>query len=177
MLFWRRYVLFLVVDIGIIISVSVILKEIKFIVIPIYLHCCKISKGYSFNSSKISNYFNIVEITATQHYTRIAKNRFPEQKMLENDRMERASTRVTSIWLRNNIEKSTWRTHQCFVNFESRIHVEISMSNGCHNFHVGLSFKIDVISTNFPSGISTSNRWRIKEDVSIGNYPRHPPKN
>ena len=29
-------------------------------------------------------------------------------------------------------------------------------------------FKIDVISTNFPRGISTSNRWRIDEDVSIG---------
>ena len=29
-------------------------------------------------------------------------------------------------------------------------------------------FKIDVDSTNFPCGISTSNRWRIDEDVSIG---------
>ena len=29
-------------------------------------------------------------------------------------------------------------------------------------------FKIDVISTNFPRGVSTSNRWRIDEDVSIG---------
>ena len=31
-----------------------------------------------------------------------------------------------------------------------------------------LPFKIDVISTNFPRGNSTSNRWRIDEDVSIG---------
>ena len=30
-------------------------------------------------------------------------------------------------------------------------------------------FKIDVISTNFPRGISTSNRWQIDEDVPIGN--------
>ena len=65
-------------------------------------------------------------------------------------------------------EKSTWKTHRYFVDFESRIHVEISTSNRCHNFNVDWPFKIDVISTNFPQGISTSNRWRIDEDVSIG---------
>ena len=42
----RRYVLFLVINIGIIISVSVILKKIKLIVLPIYLHCCNIPEGY-----------------------------------------------------------------------------------------------------------------------------------
>ena len=83
--------------IGIIISVSVILKKIKFIVIPIYLHSCNIPKGHRSNSFKISDYVNIVKITATQYYTRIVQNRFPEQKMLENDRMETASTDVTSI--------------------------------------------------------------------------------
>ena len=57
--------------IGIITSVSVILKKIKFIVIPIYLYCCNIPKGYSSNSSKISNYANIAEITATQYYTKM----------------------------------------------------------------------------------------------------------
>ena len=88
--------------------------------------------------------------------------------MLENDGMETASTEVTSIWRRNDIEKSTWKTHRYFVDFESRIHVEISTSNWCHNFNVDWPFKIDVISTNFPQGISTSNRWRIDEDVSIG---------
>ena len=88
--------------------------------------------------------------------------------MLENDRMETASTEVTSIWRRNDIEKSTWRTHRYFVDFESRIHVEISTSNRCHNFHVDSPFKIDVISTNLPRGISTSNRWRINKDVPIG---------
>ena len=82
--------------------------------------------------------------------------------------METASTEVTSIWRRNNVEKSTCRTHRYFVDFETRIHVEISTSNRCHNFHVDLPFKIDVISTNFPRGISTSNRWRIDEDESIG---------
>ena len=39
--------------------------------IPIYLHCCNIPKGYISNSSKISDYINIVQITATQQYTRI----------------------------------------------------------------------------------------------------------
>ena len=43
--FEQDMVLFLVINIGIINSVSVILKKIKFIVIPIYLHCCNIPKG------------------------------------------------------------------------------------------------------------------------------------
>ena len=71
MLFWRKYVPLLLMNIGITISVSVILKKIKFILTPIYLHCCNIPEGYSSNSSKISDYINIVEITATQHYTRV----------------------------------------------------------------------------------------------------------
>ena len=85
-----------------------------------------------------------------QHYTRLAQNRFPEQKMLENDRMETKSTAVN------------------FVNLESRIHVEVSTSNQCHISNVDFPFKIDKISTNFLRGISTSNRWRIDEDMSIG---------
>ena len=77
--------------------------------------------------------------------------------MLENDIVETASTEVTSILRRNDIEKSTWKTHQYFVDFESRIHVEFSTSNRCHNFHVDSPFKTDVTLTNFPGGISTSN--------------------
>ena len=87
--------------------------------------------------------------------------------MSGNNTIETASTEVTSIWRRNNVEKSTRRTHWYFVSFESRIHVEISTSNRCHNFHVDSPFKIDVISTNFPRRISTSNRWRINENESI----------
>ena len=63
---------YLVINIGITIFSGVILKKIKFIVIPIYLECCNIPKGYSSNSSKISDYVSIVETTATQYYTRIA---------------------------------------------------------------------------------------------------------
>ena len=63
--------------------------------------------------------------------------------------METTSTEVTSIQHRNDIEKSKWRTHRYFDNFESRIHVEISTSIRCHNFHVDSSSKIDEISTNF----------------------------
>ena len=87
--------------------------------------------------------------------------------MLETDRMETASTAVTSIRRRNYIEKFMWRTHRYFVDFESRIHVEIFTLNRCPNFHVDLPFKIDEISTNFPRRISTSNRWQIDGDVSI----------
>ena len=38
--------------------------------------------------------------------------------MLENDRTETASKAVTSIRRRNDIEKSSWRTHRYFVDFE-----------------------------------------------------------
>ena len=88
--------------------------------------------------------------------------------MLGNNRMETARTEVTLIRQRNNTEKYTWRTHRHFVEFISRIQVETSTLNRCHNFHVDSPFKIDEISTNFPPGISTSNRWRINEDISIG---------
>ena len=93
--------------------------------------------------------------------------------MLGNNTMETTSTEVTFIRRRNNVKKSTWKTHRYFVDFESRIHVEISKSNRCHNFHVDSPFKIDVISKNFPRGIATSNRWRIDEDVSIGYRKRY----
>ena len=82
--------------------------------------------------------------------------------------METASTEVTSVQRRNDMEKSTWKIHQYFVDFESRIHGEISTSNQCHSFRMDSPFKIDVISTNFPRGTSTSNRWRVDEDASIG---------
>ena len=91
--------------------------------------------------------------------------------MLENNTTETVSTEVMSIRRQNNVEKSTWRTHRYFVDFESRIHVKISTLNRCHNFHVDSPFKIDVISTNFPCRISTSNRSRIDENVSIGIAP------
>ena len=59
-LFWRRYKIVCTYK-------HLLLKKIKFIVIPIYLHCCNTPKGCSSNSSKVSDYVNIVEITATQH--------------------------------------------------------------------------------------------------------------
>ena len=64
--------------------------------------------------------------------------------MLGNDRMETASTEATSIQRLNDIEKSTWKTHRYFVDFESRIHVDISTSNRCHNFHMDSPLKIDL---------------------------------
>ena len=77
--------------------------------------------------------------------------------MLGNDRMETANTEVTSTRRQNDIEKSTWRTHRYFVDFNSRIHVDVFTLNRCRNFHVNSTFKIDEISTNFPLGVSTSN--------------------
>ena len=80
--------------------------------------------------------------------------------------MATTSTDVTSI--QNDIEKSAWKSHRYFVDFESRIYVESSTSNRWHNFHVDSHFKIDEISTNFPRGIFAPNRWQIDEDVAIG---------
>ena len=148
------------------IFVSVILKKIQIIFIYNHLRCCKIPNECISNSSNISDFVNFVEMTSTQ--PRFVQNRFPGQKMLGNYRMETAGTDVTSIRRRNDIEKSTWKTRRYFVDFKSRIHVKISTSNRCHNFHVDSPLKIDEISTNFPRGISASNRWRIDEDVSIG---------
>ena len=88
--------------------------------------------------------------------------------MFENDRKETASKAVTLIGHQIDIEKSAWKTHRYFVDFERRIHVEISMSNQCNKFHMDSPFKIDEISTNFPRGSSMSNQWRIDKDVSIG---------
>ena len=53
------------------------------------------------------------------------------------------------------------------IDISSILKVE-STSNRCHNFHVDSPFKINVLSTNFPHGISTSNRWRMDEDVPMG---------
>ena len=91
--------------------------------------------------------------------------------MLGNDKLETANTEVTLIWCRNDIEKSMRRTHQYFVDFESYIHVEISTSNPCHDFHVDSPLKIDEISMHSSRRISTSKWWPIDEDVSIGNLP------
>ena len=61
---------------------------------PIFCVVVKIPKGYS---SNISGNINIVEMASTQHYTKIAQNRFPEQKMLGNNTMETTSTEVMFI--------------------------------------------------------------------------------
>ena len=88
--------------------------------------------------------------------------------MFENDRKEIAIKAITSIRHRNDKEKFTWKTHRYFIDFESRIHVEISTLNRCY-FHLDSPFKIDEISTNFPRGTSRSDRWRIDEDGPLGN--------
>ena len=47
-------------------------EDKNYLFITIYLRCWKIPKGYSSTSAKSSDYVNIVGITSTQHYTRIA---------------------------------------------------------------------------------------------------------
>ena len=90
--------------------------------------------------------------------------------MLENDKMETVNTEVL-IRCRSNIEKFMRRTHRHFVDFESQIHVKISTSNRCLDFHVDSPFKIDKMPMYSSRGISTWNWWPIDEDVSIENLP------
>ena len=56
---------------GIIIFAGVLLKKTK-ILIDNYLSCCENPNGYSSNSFNIGEYVNILEITSTLHYVRLA---------------------------------------------------------------------------------------------------------
>ena len=87
--------------------------------------------------------------------------------MFENDRKELASKEVTSIWHRNGMEKSTWKADRYFVDFESRIHVEISTSNRCHSFTYQNRWNLDEVSTqNFDTELM-ANRQRCVHWVDI----------
>ena len=77
---------------------------------------------------------------------------------------------VKSIQHRNEIENNTWEIHRYFIDFESRIDIELSTSNQCQCFNLDSPFIIDEISTNTQCGISMSNRWRI--DVNVPTGPR-----
>ena len=92
--------------------------------------------------------------------------------MLGNDRIETASTAVTSIQRRNDIEKSTWRIHRYFVDFESWIHVEISTSNRRHNFHEEFWRRIDGGSTKI-CPLGSSSFCCDKFNISIFSYTFH----
>ena len=75
--------------------------------------------------------------------------------------METASTEVTVIQRRNDMEKSTWKTRRYFVDFESRIHVKISTSN---QFPRVFAFQNQL---NLPETFHVEFRWRIDKDGSI----------
>ena len=96
-------------------------------------------------------------VSTMPDYFRIGSRR---RKIFENDRKETASKAFSLIRHRNNTENCTWKTLRYFINFESQIHIEISTSNRCCNFHGESSLKIDEISTNMPRWILKSNRWR-----------------
>ena len=136
------------------IVVCVILKKALIIFIHNYLRCCEIPQGFISNSSNISDYVKIVEIILTQ--PRFTLNRFPCEEMREwkqrVQKLHRFDVETTQKNLCGNLIN-------IFVDFESRIQVEISTRNRCHNFHMDSPFKIDEISTNFPRGISTSDQW------------------
>ena len=85
--------------------------------------------------------------------------------MLRYDTVETGITEVTSIRRRKNREKSTWRAHRYFVEFESRIHFEISTWNQCHNFQFPREFAFqnrnsfdELSSWNFDFKLMTNRR-------------------
>ena len=74
--------------------------------------------------------------------------------------METTSTEVMSIWHRNDIEKSTWRSHRYFVDFESRIHVELMWIEFPRGFAVQNECNFNELSTwNFDVKLM-ANGWR-----------------
>ena len=83
----KKICVFLFTNIGIIIFAIAILKEIKFIIISIYLRCCKISKVYSSNSSNISDYFKLKlklhQLSIIPEQLRIGSQSRKCQKMIE----------------------------------------------------------------------------------------------
>ena len=68
---------------------------------------------------------------------------------------------------------STWKVRRDFINFESRVHVEIMTSIRRGNFNRDWTFKIDKLSISFPGKflyiVSMSNQfnWFIRCFISI----------
>ena len=58
-----------------------------------------------------------------------------------------ASLKVTFIRHQDDMEKVRWRTHQYFIDLESRIDVKLFALNKCHPFHVENLRNIDKLST------------------------------
>ena len=63
------------------------------------------------------------------------------------------SLQVMLIWHRNDVEKTTRKTHQYFINFESWIDVELTTSTWCHLFDLDSPFILDELLKNFHCGI------------------------
>ena len=84
--------------------------------------------------------------------------------LISSTDLDFSSLKVTSIWHRNNIDKSTWKNCRYFISFDSRTYVKLSTWNQCHLFDVDLPFIITEILMKLPRGISTWNWWLIYED-------------
>ena len=64
-----------------------------------------------------------------------------------------------SIPHQSDIEKTTWKTHRYFIDFESQINNELTTLNQLHLFHEDWPFIIDEISTDFQSGLTNQERF------------------
>ena len=86
------------------------------------MRCCKIPKGYSSNSSNVSDYVDIVEITSTQHYTRLLRIGSQGRKCTKMIEMKQ---RVKHL-CRFDLETKKKNQHRGLIDISSILKVESS---------------------------------------------------
>ena len=118
----------------------------------------------------LSNIFQISNFRFSLEYIARGDTYHSTKWKQESVLRQTTSLEVTLIRYWNDIEKATWRTHRYFIDFGSRIDVEISTSNWCHLFYADSPFITDKISTNFRSRNSMSNRCAHWVLGQIGMY-------
>ena len=79
-----------------------------------------------------------------------------------------ASLEVPPTGQRSNIGKSMWKTHHFFIDFESRIDVQLFMSNRCHSLQGDWAFIIDGCSVwNSDVDSMANQRKRVHWEATI----------
>ena len=86
------------------------------------MRCCKIPKGYRSNSSNVSDYVDIVEITSTQHYTRLLRIGSQRRKCTKMIEMKQGVKHLC----RFDLETKKKNQHRGLIDISSILKVESS---------------------------------------------------
>lgn len=119
------------------------------------------------NLHLISNNFQILNLKFSLEQVPSGDTYHSKKWRQEPVLCQAASLEVMLVRHRNNIEKTMWKTHQCFIDFESQMDIELSTANQ-YLFPKDLPFIINELLPDFWHGISMLNQWWIDKDVSIG---------